>query len=84
MNEFNSGTPFTASSSLTCSSELGTTTFEVLTVSEDCEALQVQSVFVSADGSEGVYRAILGASTTEVAYVEGGRMRIDMVWCKPF
>ena len=73
LNEFNSETPFTASSSLTCSSKLGTTTFEVLTVSEDCEALEVQSVFVSADGSEGVYRAILGASTIEVTDVEGGR-----------
>ena len=73
LNEFNSETPFTASSSLTCSSKLGTTTFEALTVSEDCEALEVQSVFVSADGSEGVYRAILGASTIEVTDVEGGR-----------
>ena len=75
LNEFNSETPFTASSSLTCSSKLGTTTFEVLTVSEDCEALQVQSVFVSADGSEGVYRAKLGASTivAEVADAEGER-----------
>ena len=42
-------------------------------MSEDCEAELVQSVFVSADGSEGVYRAILGASTTEVADAEGGR-----------
>ena len=73
MNEFNSETPFTASSSLTCSSELGTTTFDALTVSEDCEAELVQSVFVSVNGSEGVYRAILGASTIEVADAEGER-----------